>query len=62
MGGYRMTKVITIHPEGDINVCAKFHGNPSDAETFHSESNVNLMAVLEERGSLKCCVNPSGRC
>lgn len=23
------TKVIIIHPEGNMNVCSKFHGSPS---------------------------------
>lgn len=31
------TKLITIHPEGDINVCSKFHGNP-----FNSRGDISL--------------------
>ncbi len=26
----RITKVITVHPKGDMNVCTTFHGGPSN--------------------------------
>lgn len=26
----KISKLITIHPEGDVNYCLKFHGNPSN--------------------------------
>lgn len=35
-GEVRVTKTVTIHPQGDVNVCTKFHGSPSKfVEIFH---------------------------
>lgn len=43
------TKVITIHHKGEINVCTKFPGNPSDCwDILLKTTNVNLLVVQEE--------------
>ncbi len=43
--------MITIYPEGAIDVCTKFHGNPSNIclDISLKTTNVNLMAVLEKK-------------
>ena len=48
MKGQVITKVITLYyPEGDINVCTKFHCNLSN--TSLKITNVNLILVLKEK-------------
>lgn len=43
MGGKRGTKVIAIHPERNLNVCAKFYGNrPIVVQTFHLEPQLEI--------------------
>ncbi len=45
-----ISKVVKIHPEGDKNVCSKFHGNPFSSREDNSlkATNVDLMVALEE--------------
>ncbi len=45
------TKVITVHPEVNINVWTTFHGNPSKScwDISLKTTNVNLMVAPEEK-------------
>ncbi len=45
-----MTKDITIVPEGDMNVCTKFHGNPLNGRQNISlkVKYVNLTVALQK--------------
>ncbi len=47
----RITKVITIHAKGNINVGTKFHGSPSNScwDISLKTTTVNLMVALEEK-------------
>ncbi len=44
-----ITKVTTIHSEGDMNVCNKFHDNPSSISQDTSLKTINIMVALEEK-------------
>ena len=51
LDGNGVTKVITVNPEGGLNVCRKFHCNPSNScwDILFKTTNVNLVVVLEKR-------------
>lgn len=40
------TNVITMYPEGSMNVCSKFNGNQSSSYGYFTK-NVNVMAALK---------------
>ncbi len=46
---WRIIKIFRIHPEGGMNVCTKFYGNPSNSSKFYLLININLMAALEQK-------------
>lgn len=45
MESYGVTKVITSHPEGNINVCMKCNYNPSNISL--KTTKVNLMVAIQ---------------
>ncbi len=49
-----MCDLITVHPDGNVNVGNKFHGNPFSCcqDISLKTTNVNLMVVLEERSGV----------
>ncbi len=53
-------EVITIRTEGDMNVCANYHGNPSNS--FFRQFTQNLMVASEEKsGDTQCQVRLGDR-
>lgn len=41
-----ITEVVTMDHSGSMNVCNKFHGNPSKiVKTYHSKQNTNLTVI-----------------
>ncbi len=46
-----ITKVISIPTESHMNLCTKFHGNPSNScqDISLQTTNFKLMVVLEEK-------------
>lgn len=44
---------VTIHPDGEMNVCTEFHVSPSNSclDILLKTINVNLMVALEEKSS-----------
>ncbi len=71
-----INKVITIHPEGDVDVCTKFHGNPSSSCGSHSHKTswwrwrksqgIAKVSRLQPLGTLNICTkfygNSSNNC
>lgn len=55
-------KMITIHPEGVINVCSNFHGKPSNNRQDISllYKNVNLMVVKGKSQGITKVNHPLG--
>ncbi len=47
-------KVTAVHPEGNINVCIKFHGKPSNScrDILLKRKTVNLMVALEKKSGI----------
>ncbi len=46
----KIAKVITIHPERDMDVCTKFNGNPSGSFISLETKNVNRHGAGREVG------------
>ncbi len=45
-----ITRVITIHPEEDMNECTKFYSNPSYRRDISLKiKNVDLLVALQEK-------------
>ncbi len=55
MKSEEITKLITIHPDGNTNMSTRFHGNPSSScrDISLRTTNVNLMVALKEKSSSK---------
>ncbi len=47
MKDYWINKVITIHPEGDINVCRKSFGNPSNS--YYIEIEILIIEIFHDK-------------